>query len=89
MPHKTVGWSICMKNSMSIHKIAGVLCALQSVTNLSAKCNQTPPLKQLAFAARGFGLRPKMCRLSADTENSHRTREKPLVPRVRKSLFST
>ena len=33
-------------------------------------------------AARGFGLRPKMCRPSANTENSHRTREKPLVPRV-------
>ena len=47
MPHKTVGWSICMKNSMNIHKIAGVLCALQSVTNLGAKCNQTPPLTYL------------------------------------------
>ena len=31
---------------------------------------------------RGFGLRPKMCRPSANTENSRRTREKPLVPRV-------
>ena len=27
-------------------------------------------------------LRPRMCRPSANTENSHRTREKPLVPRV-------
>ena len=36
-----MGWSICMKNSMKIHKIAGVLCALQSVTNLGSKCNQT------------------------------------------------
>ena len=35
-----------------------------------------------SFAARGFGLRPKMCRPSANSENSHRTREKPLVPRV-------
>ena len=37
------------------------------------------------FAARGFGLRPKLCRPSADTKNSRRTRrprEKPLVPRV-------
>ena len=34
------------------------------------------------YAARGFGLRPKMCRPSANTENSRRTREKPLVPRV-------
>ena len=32
---------------------------------------------------RGFGLRPKMCRPSANTENSRRTREKPLVPRVK------
>ena len=44
MPHQTVGLSICMKNSMKIHKIAGVLCALQSVTNLGSKCNQTSPL---------------------------------------------
>ena len=28
-------------------------------------------------------LQPKMCRPSANTENSHRTREKPLVPSVR------
>ena len=32
--------------------------------------------------SRGFGLRPKMCRPSANTEDSHHTREKPLVPRV-------
>ena len=35
-----------------------------------------------SFATRGFGLRPKMCRPSANTEISHRKREKPLVPRV-------
>ena len=35
-----------------------------------------------SFAARRFGLRPKMCRPSDNTENSRRTREKPLVPRV-------
>ena len=34
------------------------------------------------FAARGFGLRPKTCRPSANTETSRRTRENPLVPRV-------
>ena len=34
------------------------------------------------FAAREFGLRPKICRPSANTENSRCTREKPLVPRV-------
>ena len=33
-------------------------------------------------AARGFGLRPKMSRPSANTEDSRRTREKPVVPRV-------
>ena len=33
-----------------------------------------------SVAARGFGLRPKTCRPSANTENSRRTREKPLVP---------
>ena len=32
--------------------------------------------------SRGFGLRPKMCRPSANTENSRRTREKPLIPSV-------
>ena len=35
------------------------------------------------FAAREFGLRPKMCRPSANTENSRCTREKSLVPRVK------
>ena len=33
---------------MKIHKIAGVLRALQSVTNLGSKCNQTPPLSNKA-----------------------------------------
>ena len=36
------------------------------------------------FATRGFGLRPKMCRPSTNTENSCRARERPLVPRVLK-----
>ena len=40
-----------------------------------------------SFAARGFGLRPKMCRPLANTENSRRTREKPLVPRVEVNRF--
>ena len=31
---------------------------------------------------KSFSLRPKICRPSANTKNSHRTREKPLVPRV-------
>ena len=39
------------------------------------------------FAARGFGLRPKMCWPSASTENSRRTREKPLVPRVADTVY--
>ena len=38
--------------------------------------------RDFSSAARGFGLRPKMCRPSANTENSRRTPEKPLVPRV-------
>ena len=33
-------------------------------------------------AVSGFGLRTKMCRPSANTENFRRAREKPLVPRV-------
>ena len=37
------------------------------------------------FAARCFGLQPKMCRPSANIEHSRRTREKPLVPRVKKT----
>ena len=40
----------------------------------------------LSSDPRGFGLRPKMCLPSANTENSRRTREKPLVPRVRWSF---
>ena len=39
-------------------------------------------LSSLYSCSRGFGLRPKMCRPSANNENSHRTREKPLVPRI-------
>ena len=36
------------------------------------------------FAARGFGLWLKMYQPKADIENSRRTREKPLLPRVNK-----
>ena len=56
------------------------------------KCNpikklkgQRGRLKALLRArgfSRGFGLRLKMCRPSANTENFRRMREKPLVPRV-------
>ena len=35
----------------------------------------------LCFGARGFGLRLKLC-LSANTENSRRTRKRTLVPRI-------
>ena len=41
-----------------------------------------PRVFSLGFAARGFGLRPKMFRPSANTKNSRRRREKPLLPRV-------
>ena len=40
------------------------------------------PLVASAYGRSSVGLRPKQCRPSANTENSHRTREKPLVPRV-------
>ena len=36
----------------------------------------------LVFNSEPRGKRPKMCRLSANAENSRRTQEKPLVPRV-------
>ena len=71
MPHKTVGWSICMKNSMKIHKIAGVLCALQSVTNLGSKCNQTPPLRLSHFVLETQ--RSTYCRGSLENANSLET----------------
>ena len=40
---------------------------------------------------RGFSLRPKMCRPSANTKDFLCTREKPLVPRVDRclNLFKT
>ena len=41
--------------------------------------------RDFSSAVSGFPSRPtgqKMCRPLADTENSHCTREKPLVPRV-------
>ena len=41
-----------------------------------------PEVFYRGFAARSFGLRPKMCRPSATSENSRRTREKLVVPRV-------
>ena len=41
------------------------------------------------LAARVFGLRPKMCRPSANTKNSRLTREKPLVPKILGQLLST
>ena len=42
--------------------------------------SQIPTLGDRDFS--GLGLRPKMCRPSANTENFRRAREKPLVPRV-------
>ena len=46
------------------------------------KHRSVPEVFSRGFATRGFGLRPKMCWPSANTENSRRAREKPLVPRV-------
>ena len=59
-------------------------------TNVSLKLTLGARDFPNAVSARGFGLRPKLCRPSADTENSrrtHRPREKPLVPRVFKTAF--
>ena len=39
-------------------------------------------LARFPVSVKSLCLRPKMCRPSANTENSRRTREKPLVPRV-------
>ena len=50
------------------------------VDKLSDKQNSGFFLAASPLVARG--LRLKMCRPSASTENSRRTREKPLVPRV-------
>ena len=41
------------------------------------------------FAARVFGLRPKMCRPPVNTKNSRCRRENPLVPSVLSQLLST
>ena len=47
--------------------------------NVTVSCNILSRWAQLISV---LSLRPKMCRPSANTENSRRTREKPLVPRV-------
>ena len=54
---------------------------------VSGFCQVFIVIRAKSFAARGVGLRPKMCRPSANTQNSHRTREKPLVPRVEVNRF--
>ena len=55
---------------------------LAKVNGDGKKHRSVPEVFLAASPARGFGLRPKMCRPSANTENFLRTREKPLVPRV-------
>ena len=54
---------------------------------VSGLCQVFIVTRAKSFAARGFDLRPKTCRPSANTENSRRTREKPLVPRVTSGTF--
>ena len=62
-----------MKNSMKIHKIARVLCALQSVTNLGSKCNHTPPLRyHLRTERTAFEALEGCKRASAGGENVRR-----------------
>ena len=53
-----------------------------AVSDFCQVCIGDPLVFSVGFAARGFGLRPKMCRPLANTESSRRRREKPLVPRV-------
>ena len=61
-----------------------VYCSLLELFCTETKDGQllNKPQTRYPVAARGFGLRPKTCRPSANTENSRRKREKPLVPRV-------
>ena len=59
---------------------SNVLEGFDGVDKLSDKQNSGFFLAASPLVARG--LRLKMCRPSASTENSRRTREKPLVPRV-------
>ena len=61
-----------------------IFCHLPVVVYiLTSTASRSLPWVPETFLARfGFGLRPKTCRPSANTENSRRTREKPLVPRV-------
>ena len=49
---------------------------------VSVKSLLWPARFSRSVATRGLGPRPKMYRPSPNTENSHRTREKPLIPRV-------
>ena len=60
----------------------GTLDASDFSSAVSGFCQVFIVTRAKSFS-RGFGLRPKMCRPSANTENSRRTREKPLVPRVK------
>ena len=59
----------------------GTLGARDFSSAVSGFCQVFIVTRAKSFS-RGFGLRPKMCRPSANTENYRRTREKPLVPRV-------
>ena len=63
------------------------LCARDFSSAVSGLCQVFIVTRAESFAARGFDLLPKTCRPSANTENSRRTREKPLVPRVTSGTF--
>ena len=71
--------------SLNVYQIQVVLCLFVAFT-LGARdfSSAVSSFCQVFIVTRGFGLRPKMCRPSANTENSHCTRQKPLVPKVRR-----
>ena len=56
-------------------------------STVSGLCQVFIVTRAKSFAACGLDLLPKTCRPSANTENSRRTREKPLVPRVHTGTF--
>ena len=63
------------------------LCARDFSSTVSGLCQVFIVTRAKSFAARGFHLLLKTCRPSANTENSRRTHEKPLVPRVTSGTF--
>ena len=66
----------------NVSKIRLVFANAMTLASMVPWAPETFLARFSVFFSRGFGLRPKMCRPSANNENSRRTREKPLVLRV-------